>query len=93
METQFTKGKWSIGCGNYPSIIEVNIPGRLSIPMVFTATDLTCGDSQEIIANAHLIAAAPDMYEMLNDILCNYEVDEEVDKRIEKVLAKARGES
>lgn len=43
-------------------------------------------------ANAHLIAAAPEMYEMLSDILRNYEAGTKIDLEIERLLAKARGE-
>ena len=43
-------------------------------------------------ANAHLIASAPDMYELLQDILTNYQCGDIIDRQIEEVLAKARGE-
>jgi len=44
-------------------------------------------------ANAALIAAAPEMYEMLKMILSVYEMDyDDTDKSL-KLLAKARGES
>ncbi len=47
-------------------------------------------------ANAALIAAAPEMYELLDDIRANYQAmpnPVEVERRIEAVLAKARGET
>lgn len=43
--------------------------------------------------DAHLIAAAPEMAALLLDILINYEAGEIVDREIETVLAKARGEA
>ena len=46
---------------------------------------------EEFIANAHLIAAAPEMYRMLKEI---QEAHAEMDlfQDIEELLAKARGE-
>ena len=54
-------------------------------------------DSLEEVANAHLIAAAPDMYRMLNDIAINLKSDgngcfDNTVGVIGKLLAKARGE-
>ena len=50
------------------------------------------GGGEELRANVDLIAAAPDMYSLLNDILNNYETDTHIDNQINVVLAKARGE-
>lgn len=57
--------------------------------------------SDEQIANSHLIAAAPEMYEMIVDLRhaismagINHPVDNvEVLNSIDKLLAKARGET
>jgi len=43
-------------------------------------------------ANAHLIAAAPAMFELFIDLLDNYECGPEVDRKIDAIVAKARGE-
>ena len=57
---------------------------------------IECDESDaEAIANAHLIAAAPDMYGLLGKVLTEYKemlgMSQEV-KEIEQLLAKARGE-
>jgi len=43
-------------------------------------------------ANAHLIAAAPELYSMLERILGPYGREDVSDEQIEQLLAKARGE-
>jgi hypothetical protein len=89
MSAKFTKGPWRvdnscstvlmISAGSWP-VCEVNGYGL--------------GINQDAVdsANANLIAAAPDMYEMLKDILHNYEAGEIVDVEIEIILKRARGE-
>lgn len=54
--------------------------------------------SEEAIANAHLISAAPEMYEMLDELYSSLcfnggvlEIDDE-DEKIKTLLAKARGD-
>ena len=47
-----------------------------------------CNDKER---NAHLIAAAPDMYELLEEIT-NYAECSFLEKQINELLAKARGE-
>ena len=42
--------------------------------------------------DAHLIAAAPAMFELFIDLLDNYECGPEVDRKIDAIVAKARGE-
>ncbi|ARM83941.1 hypothetical protein [Marinobacter salarius] len=49
-------------------------------------------NSQEDHDTAKLVAAAPDMYSLLSDILKNYECGDIVDQEIQSVLARARGE-
>lgn len=47
---------------------------------------------QQNTANAHLIAAAPEMYEVLEDILLYCELDDErVLERVREAIAKAEG--
>ena len=90
-ETKFTKGDWvadygTVSCGNI-SIADCELNS-----MEYTATE---------IANARLIAAAPEMYDellsardMLNAIWHDngsYGVKNKADD-ISKLLAKARGE-
>lgn len=96
-ETKFTKGPWFLE--NMPDVS----------PTVFNVGPKPYGYSQrneiecvcttyrdESGSNAHLIAAAPEMYEMLEEVLREQKAnfgDNHGDPRIEKLLAKARGES
>lgn len=98
---KFTSGKWEavIYSGNH----------RLDVwsgdDRIYQNTSIT--DLEEEVANAHLIAAAPDMYreieseiQELKDAMKHYPVDSNdyehandlIDHK-EKLLAKARGES
>ena len=52
--------------------------------------DICTGDTAR--ANANLIAAAPEMYEMLDKLLSPYGREDVSDEEISKLLAKARGE-
>ena len=103
-ETKFTKGEWIVytadddygnlgydevvigmdsyneNCCNYYCSHKVTIDGVES-------------DDVEGMANAYLIAAAPDMYAMLNRIANeSYGAEDVSDEVINKLLAKARGE-
>ena len=49
-------------------------------------------DSSEMKANAHLIAAAPEMYRMLEQLHGTLSKVPVLQREIEKVLKKARGE-
>lgn len=92
-EIKFTKGEWyahqnGVGCGG---IAIVNTPNGCVIPKI------------EDSANQDLIAAAPEMYEMLikiskaiNSGLYEIELADVITEfggDIENLLAKARGES
>ena len=58
------------------------------------ATDLTLADEVKRIAEAHLIAAAPDMYAALEMAQLWLDVDGRFDMQgINAALAKARGEA
>lgn len=89
-ETKFTKGPWLI-FGDW-GIKDKN--DRLIAQFEPLNDDISPGNTDESFANAYLIAAAPDMYElldklspMLTDINANSMASE-----IEQLLAKARGE-
>lgn len=43
-------------------------------------------------ANARLIAAAPDLYAFINNLLKNHEIGEKLDAEMTALLAKARGD-
>lgn len=88
--TKFTKGKWELR-----SQFQIVIGGGL------TTTQMT-GDNfvsvAEREANAHLIASAPDMYAMLDVLSTDLQVmfgerSDPITSDINKLLAKARGES
>jgi len=113
-ETKFTPGPWHSGCFvknreggcQCRSILHGGAAGSVAqISMhngIDRATDGSneCPPLAEAIANSHLIAAAPDMYEALEMLLANaamYNRDSDevwlsIKKQAESVLAKARGE-
>ncbi len=80
--TDFTKGEWSIEHyatfinikANDVDIADVNVEGSIY--------------SEEELANAHLIAAAPEMYAMLERLQLN--VADEIER--DELLKKARDE-
>ena len=83
-ETKFTEGEWHVD-----SYVEVDgsvrvVMGNIIITYHGHATD-------EDVANAHLIASAPEMYSELQNLLHD-SMDCDEYNRIEKLLAKARGE-
>ena len=107
MEAKFTPGPWSIAHdGNYPRIRKhfrtdhhMDVCGPVHGYMY--ADDETANQA----ANAHLIAAAPDMYEALESLIITQEYKEEHGKdkayelarktswnKVKAALAKARGE-
>ena len=98
--TDFTKGKWYVEevCG--PSIeVTTDHEDYLSIGIVTEGED--CTNNPEVLANANLIAAAPEMYELLDNIriLCEWghnetELGGEMLEKIGEIkhqLKKARG--
>lgn len=84
--SKFTKGPWHTN-GAF-------IGGPLSSEGDDIVSSLRYRGDEETNANAHLIAAAPEMYEALNNIIndCSGFMDEYLEPAIE-ALAKARGES
>lgn len=97
METEFTKRSWEI-CTNPESehyLLTIDCGGVMQIKVITSATDITFAESIERKANAHLIAAAPELYGMLENIQ-NYLTGVGEYGRfyyeVEKLLAKARGE-
>ncbi len=89
-ETKFTRGPWRVGADVPPGIdASVNDQSGMSLARIRR----TPGRVQ-MAANAHLIAAAPELYEALKE-----QVDECFDElcemcaRHEAILAKARGAS
>ena len=96
VEPKFTKGPWHTICasfkpqkiGDEARYLLQNYSGHL-----FGEFSSIYGEDTD--ANANLIATAPDMYELLQDIATNYQCMPNpagVERRIEEVLKKARGE-
>ena len=83
-EAKFTKGDWCIRL----------IDGKFAIMRHDTGygicSTVMCDDTDK--ANAHLIAAAPSMYAMLQELLDGGSLHRMDAKSISDLLAKARGE-
>lgn len=103
-EAKFTKGPWigKSGSGKWPSMgawsVDNDTAGSHSAVAISSKKGVVClvvqkglGDSP-MDENASLIAAAPEMYEMLEEILRVYEMDYDDTNKAMKLLAKARGE-
>lgn len=100
METKFTPGPWEVHKGIDRSarlfVCELGAHGF----KVFSEHRITRIPSYSLAsteADAHLIASAPDLYEVLETTLLHLQhpnqfENEEVIKQIKKVLAQARGE-
>lgn len=91
--TQFTKGPWVV-YRDLPTDVVVSTSGECSLATL----DCGCGSRKTQRANAHLIAAAPDLYEALNELASILDGDirtyvQEALERANAVLAKARGEA
>ena len=83
-ETEFTKGNWYINdCG-----VHWNNPALKRIEICYSEVGEVICDTVYVEADANLIAAAPEMYKMLDDLANGRGVD----LPIEQLLAKARGE-
>jgi len=104
-DTKWTPGPWVYEPTDYPGL-EDTVAGQMGRVMQADHGDYTicqlCDFSEdEILANAHLIAAAPEIYEALQDTretiqaLINEGYNGYVSQRdrIDRALAKARGES
>ena len=102
-ETKFTKGEWIVyvesddfGRQNYDEIVigmasyNDDPYGHYCMHKVVIEDEET---SEEAIANAHLIAAAPEMYDMLHSIENDVnQIPPFLWDKIQDVLKKARGE-
>lgn len=81
MNAKFTKGEWVANASEFP------FPHGL---IYIDGGGFDISGDPNCVANAHLIASAPDMYEALRSI-CNGE-GLQPGTTIEGILAKARGE-
>ena len=93
METKFTKRPWEIVTDRESDhyLLTVNCGGVMKIHIITFATDITFAESVEIKANAHLIAAAPEMYEFI-ERLSDLDDCQMLKSESKQLLAKARGE-
>lgn len=80
---KFTNGPWNEKAGRFGDIDLFSYENLVATVSCETIPDDVCAK------NAALIAAAPEMYEILSDIWITGIVN---DQAIEKLLAKARGE-
>ena len=90
----YTKGEWQVHPDFFKWVMRRNEEG------LFDTIAIAEGNEETAKANAHLIAAAPDMYEALKGLEVNYNLDnmsivvkQDVDcvKRVFAALAKAEG--
>ena len=86
-EAKFTKGKW-VACTNDQACWIDNVNNGLIADLEMTDIE----DPDELYANAQLIAAAPEMYELLEFIASAPLAAPHKAVEIKKLLAKARGE-
>ena len=99
----WTKGDWKVECGDDPSEWARYFPTVSADGYTVVGTEGMYGDRATDLANAHLIAAAPKLYEALKDaadlirqLAPGAKPDSVVDKCLSgygKALAAARGES
>ncbi|AUR98282.1 coil containing protein [Vibrio phage 1.248.O._10N.261.54.F1] len=83
-EAKFTKGEWRI-LDKYQVGVNVNFGDGF-----FTIA--SCQIFNEAKANAHLIAAAPEMHQMLVQLQTEGGLGIARHRQIDRLLAKARGE-
>ena len=90
-----TKGPWEFVCGVGPGgEPTVSAGERCVATLPSIPGDAGYTVKEEDVANAHLIAAAPELYEALAEVkrwIDGAEWDSDID--IDAVLAKARGET
>jgi len=90
-ESKFTPGPWHVGRGHE---LSTGMKGWEYYPVCWSKDDENVCDIVYNKADANLIAAAPEMYAMLDLIRAILVAREDGSaERIEKILRKARGES
>lgn len=82
-EVKFTKGPWKVQDDGY-GLIGVALRNGFGV--------LIGHKNKETIANAHLIAAAPEMYEMLIQLQVEGGLGIARHRQIDRLLKKSRGE-
>ena len=95
-EPKFTPGPWHVGRGHE---LSTGMKGWEYYPVCWSKDDENVCDIVYNKADADLIAAAPEMYELLSEILefeprgINLNFFDRINPKIDAVLRKARGES
>ena len=90
-EAKFTKGEWYVP--NCDDCTVLQVVAKDAKKHLFSFCDEPFDHDDEDFANANLIAAAPEMYEILKHQLHNMSVGSWEYERTVKILAKARGEN
>ncbi len=90
MKTKFTKGEWEI-FGDW-GIRAKRSERQLADNNCHATFEYDRGGSDEGFANAHLIAAAPDMYAFIDSLIDSGLVYGDDVDTAQELLAKARGE-
>lgn len=94
-QTKFTPAPWVVSIEDEDETTEIAMSSYLSTPWSYYSCHkvLIEANDKEALANAHLIASAPEMYNMLQDLL-NAEgviTTSNNRKEVKALLAKARG--
>lgn len=89
MSEKWTKWPWHFEADQEDDIVYVCHPETNSPDTTICMFEV---DGQEVIANAHLITAAPEMYAALKE-MCDSCMGECDDCQVMRILKKARGES
>jgi hypothetical protein len=93
--SEFTKGEWEVLDGTKvgEQVLFVHAPEIKGVICILTHTaNPSIPLSKADFANAHLIAAAPEMYAALEHIMNNQALGSPLGLSINNLLAKARGE-
>lgn len=80
-KSKVTSGMWRIDPGKLSRVVD-----RCGLPVASVEAEA------EANANANLIAAAPDMFELLESLETNASIPEEIADEIKIVLRRARGD-
>jgi len=86
---QFTKGDWRVSCDP----LDVGIIKCDGIMVARAHSGVNVPYTEKVKANANLISSGPDMYAVLKMIQIEGGLSVARHKQVDKVLAKARGES
>ena len=91
-EPKFTKGEWSLFNGKDVGVIDTSDTQSYGMVNVVVYIELYDFPKEEVNANAHLIAAAPEIYSMLVQLQTEGGLGIARHRQIDRLLAKARGE-